>query len=176
MKRDAKSNERAGEAEGADRGHRMEPTSVPSHPASRENRGPTGSGPEEGDARQRGRTHPPQVRDSVRDGHPTRVPGLRQIDPSETLLAAFLDGDFGVAYQAAKELSEAYHEALAEASRLRFQVNFGSQLCHNCEGMRAGPGVIATCFQVQRCDFTNVKEGGEDLRVKRVVRRLLDDK
>jgi hypothetical protein len=93
-------------------------------------------------------------------------------DPSEALLQAFLDGNFERAYSAALELQDAYHEAMTEASKLRFKLNFGTSACQNCEGLKAGPGVTATCFQVQRCDFKNVKEGDEDPRQIRVIDKL----
>jgi hypothetical protein len=83
-----------------------------------------------------------------------------------------LNGDFDRAYEAAKVLAEAYHEVSLEAAQLRFQVNFGSQRCDRCEGLKAGPDVIATCFQVKRCNFTNVRVGDETPRIQRVLTRL----
>lgn len=73
---------------------------------------------------------------------------------------------------AAIELSNAYYEAMAEASRLRFKLNFGSDVCERCEGMRAGLEVVATCFQVKRCDFTNIREGQGDPRHLRIIEKL----
>lgn len=93
-------------------------------------------------------------------------------DPSEVLLQAFLDGNFERAYSAALELQVAYREALAEASKVRFKLNFGTGICQNCEGLKAGPGVTATCFQIQRCDFKNIKEGDEDPHQARVIDKL----
>lgn len=90
-------------------------------------------------------------------------------DPSDVLLQAFIDGNVEAAYQASLELSKAYHEALLEGSKLRFRLNFGTDACLRCEGLKAGPGVAATCFQVQRCDYTNVKEGEEDLHHRRLI-------
>jgi hypothetical protein len=83
-----------------------------------------------------------------------------------------MEGDPEKAYQAALELQAAYHEALAEGSRLRFKVNFGTEVCNRCEGLRAGPGVAATCFQIQRCDYTNVKEEAADPRHQRLIASL----
>jgi hypothetical protein len=61
---------------------------------------------------------------------------------------------------------------MADASRLRFKLNFGSDVCEMCEGLRAGPGVIATCFQVKRCDFTNIREDQGDPRHLRIIEGL----
>lgn len=44
-----------------------------------------------------------------------------------------------------------------EAAKDRFAKNFGSELCGSCEGLKAGPNVVATCFQMRRCFFTNQK-------------------
>lgn len=138
---------------------RVEPTPLLGHQTGRETEGPSGGDPPGSDDRREGRGHSPPHGGHWRDRPPTRIPGRRPVDPSEVLLQAFVEGDPEKAYGAAQELREAYHEALAEGSRLRFRLNFGSDLCKDCTGLRAGPGVVATCHQVQRCDFTNIKEG-----------------
>ena len=91
-------------------------------------------------------------------------------------MAAFYAGDVELAFIAAKELTDAYHEALVEASRLRFKVNFGTERCTNCTGLRAGPGVAATCYQVKRCDYSHIREGKHDGIKERVLLNLLRDK
>jgi hypothetical protein len=70
------------------------------------------------------------------------------------------------------DLREAYHEALTEAARQRYQINFGTGVCANCDGLKAGPGVIATCFQVQKCNFCSIHEGSENPRHLGVIDRL----
>lgn len=102
----------------------------------------------------------------------TRIPGTRIEDPSEVLLREFLNGNFETAYRIAQELQIAYHEALLEASQQRFKVNFGGPMCDNCSGLKAGPGVLATCFQVKRCNFDSVREGTESLVQLRVLEQL----
>lgn len=72
---------------------------------------------------------------------------------------AFESGDPRRAFQAAGLVATRLLELDEEAARLRFQVNFGTPICTRCDGLRAGPGVVATCFQVRRCRYTNVKEG-----------------
>lgn len=112
------------------------------------------------------------VRDHIRHGSGTRIPGTRVVDPSETLSKAFLDGDFEKAYHAAEDLRDAYHEALNEGARLRYQLNFGTDLCDHCEGLKAGPGVLATCFQVQKCNFDSIHEGSESSLHLKIIDRL----
>jgi len=93
-------------------------------------------------------------------------------DPAETLLTAFKEGDFEVAYTSALELQKAYHEAMLEISRLNFKLNFGTQVCQRCDGLRAGPGVVATCYQIERCEFKSLKAGEEDAKRSEVIDRL----
>ena len=88
-------------------------------------------------------------------------------------MAAFGVGDPWVAFDAATILVEAYRAQNLELARLRFEVNFGKEICGNCDGLRAGPGVTATCFQIKQCHFDNVREGGQP-RHLRVLNSLLD--
>lgn len=135
-------------------------------------RGPSVPLDQESDSGRAFREDTPGIRSDLRGRHRPRIPGARTIDPSETLLQAFLDGDVEKAYQSALELKEAYHEVLTEASRLRYRVNFGTEACSNCEGLKAGPGVVATCFQVQKCDFDSIHEGSESPAHLRILDRL----
>lgn len=116
--------------------------------------------------------NPSELRDHIRYGSGARIPGQRVVDPSDTLLQAFLDGDFEKAYNSALELRTAYHEALNEAARQRYRSNFGSQTCNSCEGLKAGPGVLATCFQVQKCNFDSIREGYESPTHLKILDRL----
>jgi hypothetical protein len=87
-------------------------------------------------------------------------------------LQAFLDGDFEKAYHSALELRTAYHEALIEAAHQRYRSNFGTEACTNCNGLKAGPGVLATCFQVQKCNFDSIHEGSESSVHLNILNRL----
>lgn len=100
--------------------------------------------------------------------HPEGVP--TSDDLVAGIQSAFLTGDPHVAYQATQRLVAAHRSLQTEAAKLRFQVNFGTARCDNCTGLHAGPGVVATCFQVKRCDFSNIRAGSEDS----VLRRLVD--
>jgi hypothetical protein len=87
---------------------------------------------------------------------------------------AFASGDPTKAWEATSRLIEAYRNLNVEAATLRFKLNFGSERCQNCDGLRAGPGVLATCFQVQQCNFTNIKDGEMSPRHLRIVQTLLE--
>jgi len=113
-----------------------------------------------------------RLRDHLGHRPGTRIPGTRVVDPSETLFKAFLEGDFEKAYLAAEDLRAAYHEALNEGARLRYRSNFGTDLCEHCDGLKAGPGVLATCFQVQKCNFDSIHEGSESLLHLKIIDRL----
>jgi len=107
-------------------------------------------------------------------GRPTSgIPGQRPVDPAQTLLQAFEHGDPEVVYQAALDLKVAYKEAMLEGAKLRFKLNFGTPFCEECDGLRAGPGVIATCFQIKRCDYTSLKDGNQDPDQVRLITSLV---
>lgn len=117
-----------------------------------------------------GRELPPKDVHSVPDGHRPRVPApvpLRDFEAE--LYRAFSKGDPEGAYLVASDLLFAYQAILKEVAQLRFRVNFASPVCENCEGLRAGPGIAATCYQVRQCNYTNIKENQSDPRVLRVI-------
>lgn len=89
-------------------------------------------------------------------------------------MQAFEAGNAPVAYDAGVRLATAYRTLWHEAAQLRFRLNFGTAVCDNCDGLKAGPGVAATCFQVRLCNYDNVKDGEATPRQRRVLDRLLD--
>lgn len=91
----------------------------------------------------------------------------------DDLLAAFQSGSPKVVYEAAQKFVSAFHALDKEAAQLRFRVNFGSEKCSKCEGLRAGPDVLATCFQIGECRYTNVKN--PTTRQLGVLARLTDN-
>ena len=145
---------------------------VQSSQGGRASGGPESNLDHESDPRGASREDSQELRDRNRDRHQPGIPGSRVEDPSEVLLQAFLDGDFERAHQAALDLKSAYHEALLEASRQRYRANFGTDACLNCDGLKAGPGVVATCFQVQKCNFDSIREGSESPHHLRIIDRL----
>jgi hypothetical protein len=70
---------------------------------------------------------------------------------------------------ATQHLIEALREVIADAARLRFDTNFATPVCDRCEGLNAGPGVIATCFQLRQCHYGNVSEDSITPRQRRVL-------
>lgn len=88
------------------------------------------------------------------------------------LLDAFTTGEPELVYQAALVLVDRYREQGIELAKARFKLNFGSAMCDNCDGLRAGPGVTATCFQMKLCYFDNFREDAQP-RHLRVLQTLL---
>ena len=107
-------------------------------------------------------------------GHRPGVPP--EVDLEDKLDRAFESADPETAYFVAVEILKAYQAEALESSKLRYRLNFGTPVCDSCEGLRAGAGVAATCFQTKRCNYTNVKEGDATPRHLRVIRSLLDPK
>ena len=94
----------------------------------------------------------------LRRGHPTRVSRPEQVDQLEVALTdAFSRGDPAKAWELTRELLSLARGLAVEAAKARFQKNYGGPLCEHCEGLKAGPGVVATCFQVRQCYFANFK-------------------
>ena len=85
-------------------------------------------------------------------------PGV-PLDPKD-LLEAFWSGQPQVVFEAIQKFVQGYQALDKEAAQLRFKVNFGSEKCSKCDGLRAGPHVVATCYQVRECRYTNIKEPG----------------
>jgi hypothetical protein len=83
------------------------------------------------------------------------------------LLQAFTEGDPSVAYATAIQLIESHRVVFEEAARLRFRANFGTRTCDTCDGLRAGPGVASTCFQIRQCYYRSLKE--TDVSAKRLA-------
>lgn len=70
---------------------------------------------------------------------------------------------------------EAHRQLEVEASQLRFRINFGSSTCDSCQGLRAGEGVVATCFQVKRCNYENFREDNTSRKHLTVIQKLLGE-
>jgi hypothetical protein len=94
----------------------------------------------------------------LRERHPPRVPTLDDIEQLETeLQAAFVGGDPTAAWQKSQELISLAKNIARQSSKDRFKVNYGTPNCESCSGLKAGPDVIATCFQVRQCNYSNVR-------------------
>lgn len=64
-------------------------------------------------------------------------------------------------------------ELAIEAAKARFSKNFGSELCEGCDGLKAGPGVTATCFQMKQCYFDSFRSSDASPKQRRVIEALL---
>ena len=85
------------------------------------------------------------------------------------MLDAFRLGDPETAYLATERLVHAYRDLLVEVAQMRFTQNFGTERCHSCDGLHAGPDVTATCFQMKQCHYDNLKVEGAAPRHLRVL-------
>mgnify|MGYP006992517242 CR=1 FL=1 len=81
----------------------------------------------------------------------------------------FSGGNPAEAWEVSQALLQFSSELVVEASRTRFKLNFGSNQCRNCTGLKAGPGVVATCYQVQQCYYSNIREDDLNPRLARIA-------
>jgi len=89
------------------------------------------------------------------------------------LVEAFRKGDGAQAWQRVCQLLELTRRLEHEAAQARFKANFGTTMCDACEGLKAGRGVAATCFQVKRCYYTNIKTTDMSSKQRAVIEGLL---
>ena len=59
-----------------------------------------------------------------------------------------------------------------EAAQARFEANFGTPRCNSCDGLKAGRGVVSTCFQARRCYYDNIKTTDLSSKQKAVIEGL----
>jgi len=111
--------------------------------------------------------------DHLRERRAERVPTPNDVGKIEdALLEAFKQGDPERAYTLVRDLADLALSSVVEAAKARFQANFGSKRCTNCEGLRVSPGVVATCVQVSQCYYTNFKQGDLTPKQARILRVL----
>lgn len=88
-------------------------------------------------------------------------------------MEAFQAGEPEQVYALVREVLDLARLATDEAGEARFRTNFGSPRCDNCTGLKAGPGVVATCFQVKRCYYTNIRASDVTPKQQRVIEGLV---
>lgn len=74
--------------------------------------------------------------------------------------------------QLTQELMGLARSLVVEAAQARYEKNFGGPKCESCAGLKAGPGVLATCFQIKRCYYDNVKTADASPRQQRLIESL----
>lgn len=77
------------------------------------------------------------------------------------------------AWKESQKLLTLARQAVQDAASARFKVNFGTSPCESCDGLKAGPDVVATCFQVKQCYYTNLKTSDESSKHERILSRLV---
>lgn len=87
------------------------------------------------------------------------------------MYGAFTSGDPKKAWEATQRLITMSHLLQKEAATARFKANFGTDACDHCDGLKAGPEITATCFQVRQCYYTNIRVGA-DKKQSRLIEKL----
>lgn len=134
--------------------------------------GPTSDRSSSSAGRER-RSHTATHEHHLRRGSGSRVPTQESLDALEEALdEAFIAASPAKAWEAAKAIVDEARVAVTQAGAARFAANFGTARCDSCEGLRAGPGISATCFQRKLCYFTNFREEAGSARQLRVITAL----
>jgi hypothetical protein len=96
-----------------------------------------------------------------------------EIDRHEqAIYESFGEGDPAKVWEAVRSFIRDVRAFSNEAARDRFAANFGSSMCESCDGLKAGPDVVATCFQLKQCFFGNKKSIDTSRTHKSVVEGL----
>lgn len=85
----------------------------------------------------------------------------------------FHQGDPKRVWEASRELLAFARAAVDEAARARFEVNFGTEVCQHCTGLKAGPKVTATCFQMKACYYTHFRGDRQSPKQEQIIGKLL---
>jgi hypothetical protein len=122
------------------------------------------------DQEQPGGTIPQEAEHRIRSRSGPRVTTLEDIDDLDTQLTqAFRVSDPAKIWTLVRDLLKLTRSLVQEAAETRFQVNFGSERCGSCDGLKAGPGVVATCFQLRKCFYRNIRSDDTSKKQKAVL-------
>jgi hypothetical protein len=120
-----------------------------------------------------GASDPPSLRDPVRDRPRPRVLLPSDIDRHEQeILQAFRDGDPQQAWDATQRFIRDVRHFSNEAARDRLRQNLGTAVCGSCDGLKAGPDVVATCFQIGQCFYQSRKASDATSVQQSLIARL----
>lgn len=143
------------------------------HRPSRSDEGPPAAGPFGGPSNQHGREGTSRDEHHLRRGPPARISRLADVDLIESaILEGFSKAQPAKAHAAIGQLLVLARNLVLEAGKARFEKNFGTARCESCEGLKAGPGVLATCFQVRQCFFTNIKTSDTTPKQEKLIQIL----
>ena len=148
-------------------------TPVPGGPSSGgEGQGPTSPGHQEGLGGGAGTAGAPEDEHHLQQRHRPRILGPQELDDIEVEVEqAFTSGSPRSAWEVTQRLITMSRTLQKEAATARFKANFGTKMCDSCDGLKAGPTVAATCFQLRQCYFTNQKVQA-DRKQARLIDRL----
>lgn len=91
----------------------------------------------------------------------------------EDLREAFEAGDPLQAWEVSRRALVMLRKSVRDAAKDRFRANFGGPSCETCDGLKAGPSVVATCFQTKSCFYGSQKTS--DLEHSKVIKRLVPE-
>lgn len=86
---------------------------------------------------------------------------------------AFRSGEASALWGLSRQIRGECEKLVAEMARLRFRLNFGTPVCDDCDGLTAGPKIVATCFQVKQCHYGPVGSNGVIPGRRGVLDRLM---
>ncbi len=96
--------------------------------------------------------------DHLRSRYPERIRPEDLDRLEEQIDLAFKQANPAEAWKLTQKLMKAARTLSTEAAKARFKINFGTEVCERCEGLRAGENVVATCYQIRLCHYGNVKK------------------
>jgi len=159
---------------GAENGQRLASADAQGDRPSGETRRPSGPGVSDSDQPGEGGPGAQTLTGHLRQRHPEGFPRQVDVDRLEQKLdEGFRRGDPQRVWEVSRELLAFVRSAVDEAARARFEVNFGTEICQRCTGLKAGPKVTATCFQVRACYYTHFREDKMSPKQHQIIGKLL---
>jgi hypothetical protein len=88
-------------------------------------------------------------------------------------VGAFQQGNPERVWNEVQRVLELTRGLVVQAARERFLSNFGTPRCFSCQGLHAGPEVLATCLQLRQCYFANLQVSDTPPKQLRVIESIL---
>jgi hypothetical protein len=145
------------------------------HHSGRESQGPPSAWSQGCPSEQPIRTDTSEDGNHHRKRHPAGVPFQVEVEGYEARLrVAFEGGDPVQVWTITQALLQDARRLVTEVAQYRFQVNFGTEVCQNCTGLKAGPGVVSTCFQIKQCHYKHLREKDITTHQRGILQALVD--